>query len=114
MGLSGIFSRKPKKGVREDLPAEVKRVVEVLRRVKGPEAGLNIVDEGLVYGITVEGKEADVFLLMARSTPKCHFCQMIAINVQRKILGDIIKVLREEGFNKIKVYNELGLLMEEG
>ncbi|NJE04742.1 iron-sulfur cluster assembly protein [Thermococcus sp. M36] len=117
MSLLGIFrspkKRTPKRGPREDLPPEVKRVVEVLRSVNDPETGVNIVDEGLLYGLTVEGGRAQVFLLLARSTPECHFCQSIAVNVQRRILRDIIRVLREEGFNRIEVYNEIGLLLEE-
>ena len=116
MGLLGIFkkpAKRPKKGPREDLPPEVKRVVEVLRSVKDPETGLDIVDEGLLYGLTVEGGKAQVFLLLARSTPKCHFCQMLAINVQRGILRDIVEVLRKEGFKRIEAYNEIGLLLEE-
>ena len=116
MGLLGIFKRpakKPKKGPREDLPPEVRRVVEVLRSVKDPETGLDIVDEGLLYGLTVEGSRVQVFLLLARSTPECHFCQSIAVNVQRRILQDIVEVLREEGFNRVEAYNEIGLLLEE-
>ena len=114
MGLLGLFKSPKKKGPREDLPPEVRGVVEVLKRVRDPETDLNIVDEGLLYGLTVKGKEVEVFLLMARSTPECHFCQMIAINVQNKILGDIMTVLKAEGFNRIKIYNELGLLLAEG
>ncbi len=105
--------QKPKKGPREDLPPEVRRVVEVLRSVKDPETGLDIVDEGLLYGLTVEGSRVQVFLLLARSTPECHFCQSIAVNVQRRILRDIFEVLRKEGFNRVEAYNEIGLLLEE-
>ncbi|ASJ12707.1 iron-sulfur cluster assembly protein [Thermococcus thioreducens] len=116
MGLFELFrtKKKPKKGPKRDLPAEVSRVVQILRNVHDPETGLNIVDEGLLYGLTVEGENVDVFLLIARSTPECHFCQMLAINVQERILNDIIQILKEEGFNRIRVYNELGLLLEEG
>ena len=117
MGLLGIFKapkrKAPKRGPREGLPHEVKRVVEVLRSVIDPETELNIVDEGLLYGLTVEGKKVRVFLLMARSTPECHFCRSIAVNVQRRILRDIIETLRKEGFMRIEVYNEIGLLLEE-
>jgi len=117
MGLFGVFKstqkRAPKKGPREDLPPEVRSVVAALRGVKDPETGLNIVDEGLLYGLTVEEEKVQVFLLMARSTPECHACQMLAINVQRRILGDIVDTLRKEGFKRIEAYNELGLLLEE-
>ncbi|WP_297068738.1 iron-sulfur cluster assembly protein [Thermococcus sp.] len=117
MGLLGIFGspqrKAPKRGPRDDLPPEVKRVVNRLREVVDPETELDIVDEGLVYGVTVKDKLAQVFLLLARSTPECHFCQSIAVNVQRRILRDTVEALRKEGFKRIEVYNELGLLLEE-
>jgi nucleoside diphosphate kinase len=34
------------------------------------------------------------------------------MNVQRKIVGDIIEVLKKKGFRSIEVYNEIGLLLE--
>jgi len=116
MGFLSMLKPKssPKKGPREDLPEDVARVVEVLRGVKDPETGLDIVDEGLLYGLTVDGERVEVFLLMARSTPECHACQMLAINVQNKILEEIVSILKTEGFNTVKVYNELGLLLAEG
>lgn len=62
----------------------------------------------------MNGDEVDVFLLLARSTPECHFCQVLAVNVQRRILEDTVRILKEEGFKRVKIYNELGLLLEEG
>ncbi len=118
MGFFSIFHsprrKNPRRGPREDLPSEVKGVVEILKGVNDPETEVNIVDEGLLYGLTVNGDEVEVFLLMARSTPECHFCQMLAINVQNKILRDIVETLKAEGFNRIKIYNEIGLLLAEG
>jgi len=117
MGLLGIFRtpkrKTPKRGPREDLPPEVRQVVGALQSVIDPETGLDVVDEGLVYGVTVEGSLAQVFFLLARSTPECHFCQALAVNVQRKILRDTIEVLRKEGFKRVEAYNEIGLLLEE-
>ncbi|AHF79823.1 iron-sulfur cluster assembly protein [Thermococcus paralvinellae] len=114
MGLFDFLKQKEPKDVKKkELPEEVRRVVEILKKVRDPETELSIVDEGLVYGLTVKGKLVQVFLLMARSTPECHFCRMIAINVQRKILDEIIRILKEEGFDKVEVYNELGLLLAE-
>lgn len=116
MGLLSVLKPKTqsKKGPREDLPGEVRRVVKILERIKDPETGLNIVEEGLVYGLTVEGKKAEVFLLMARSTPECHACRMLAISVQNKILREVVDALKEKGFKEVKVYNELGLLLADG
>ncbi len=52
-------------------------------------------------------------LLFLRATPICKFCQVIAIRIQRKIVSDVISVLRRIGFHSIKVYNEAGLLLDE-
>lgn len=116
MGLLGFLRPKhsPQKGPRRDLPPDVERVVEILGGILDPETGLDVVSEGLLYGLTVREDGVDVFLLMARSTPECHFCQMLAINVQRKILDEIISSLKQNGFKRVKVYNELGLLLAEG
>jgi len=116
MGLLGFLKPKntPKRGPREDLPPEVKRVVEILNGVTDPETGLDIVSEGLVYGITVKENEVEVFLLMARSTPECHACQMLAINVQNKLLERTVRALKAGGFERVTVYNELGLVLAEG
>ena len=38
-------------------PANVADVEEALRDVVDPELGINVVDLGLVYGITVDGAE---------------------------------------------------------
>jgi len=39
---------------------------------------------------------------------------MLAVNAQNKIPRDIMDVLKAEGFNKMRIYNELGLLLAEG
>jgi len=58
-GLLGFL--KPKEPKRRNLggtlPEGVKRVVALLEKVKDPETDLNIVEEGLVYGITFREKE---------------------------------------------------------
>ncbi|WP_371136994.1 iron-sulfur cluster assembly protein [Thermococcus sp. AM4] len=105
---------RPRRGPRGDLPDDVKAVVRILEDVKDPETGLNVVEEGLVYGLTVKERSVDVFMLMAHSTPECHFCQMLAISVQNRILKDVVEALKRKGFERVKVYNELGLLLAEG
>ncbi|HIH73566.1 MAG: Uncharacterized protein XD43_1377 [Thermococcales archaeon 44_46] len=112
MGFLDFLKEKQKPGKIKDLPPEVEEVVKELRNVKDPETELNIVDEGLLYGLTVENEKVMVWLLFAKTTPECHFCQAIAMNVQRKIVGDIIEVLKKKGFRSIEVYNEIGLLLE--
>ena len=93
---------------------EVNRVVTVLRGVMDPETGVNVVDEGLLYGVTVEGSWVQVFLRFASTTPACNFCRMLAMNVQRRITEDVIRALRGSGFDEVKVYDEFGLLLDEG
>jgi len=105
--------KTPKRGPR-NLPPEVSEVVRILEKVKDPETGLNIVEEGLLYGLTVKENTVEVFLLMARATPECHACQMLAINVQNKILDSLLAVMKRKGFKRVQVYNELGLLLAEG
>ncbi|RLF81035.1 hypothetical protein DRN44_06340 [Thermococci archaeon] len=112
MRFLNFLKEKPPVGIKE-FPPEVKRVVEELKKVKDPETELNIVEEGLVYGVTVEDKKAMVWLLLVKSTPDCHFCQALAMNVQKRIVRDIINILRESGFGVVQVYNEMGLLLEE-
>lgn len=51
----------------EALSAEQVRLA--LRRVKDPEIGLNIIDLGLVYEVTVDG--ADVNVDMSLTSPGC-------------------------------------------
>ncbi len=39
-------------------------VLEVLRKVIDPEIGINVVDLGLVYGVTIEGNRLNVDMTM--------------------------------------------------
>src|SRR5262245_40931634 len=45
-------------------------VKKALRQVKDPELGLNIIDIGLVYDVTVSG-EGDVKITMTLTSPGC-------------------------------------------
>ncbi len=97
---------------RKELPEDVKRVFEILKVVKDPETEMSIVEEGLVYGVTVEGRKVMVWFEFVSATPSCHFCQPLAINIQRRIVKDAIEVLKNEGFKIIEIYNEYGFLLE--
>jgi len=50
-------------------------VREALRRVEDPEAGMNIVDLGLVYGIEVQPEAVHIDLTM--TTAACPMAEMI-------------------------------------
>ncbi len=50
-------------------PLSADQVRLALRRVKDPEVGLNIIDLGLIYEVTVDG--ADVNVDMSLTSPGC-------------------------------------------
>jgi len=56
-----------------------------LRQCFDPEIPLNIVDLGLVYGISVRDGQADV--KMTLTSPGCHLGGQIAGNVQERLLA---------------------------
>ncbi len=58
------------------------RVEEVLQDVLDPEVGLNIVEMGLVYNVSVDS-ESNVDVLMTLTTPGCPMHGSIAEGVQR-------------------------------
>jgi metal-sulfur cluster biosynthetic enzyme len=58
-------------------------VLEALREVDDPEAGMNIVDLGLVYGVEVAGGAIHVDLTM--TTQACPMTDMIVDEVRQAI-----------------------------
>lgn len=48
---------------------EAGAVTDALRDVLDPELGINVVDLGLVYGVTIEGDRVEVVLTM--TSPAC-------------------------------------------
>jgi metal-sulfur cluster biosynthetic enzyme len=56
-----------------------------LRKCFDPEIPLNIVDLGLVYGVAVQGGQANI--KMTLTSPGCHLGGQIAGNVQEKVLA---------------------------
>lgn len=69
------------------------RVWEALRDVHDPEMPISLVDMGMVYGVTVEGRATKVQLgLTATACPAIEF-----------IRQDISERLRREGFQQIEI-----------
>ena len=69
-------------------------VRKVLRQVKDPELGLNIIDLGLVYDIEVE--DGKVHIKMTLTSPGCPF--------GAQILGDVKQAPQMlEGVTKVEV-----------
>lgn len=60
-------------------------VYEALRHVDDPEIGCNIVDLGLVYGVTIEGTKVTV--QMTLTTPGCPMHESIAWGVKMALLN---------------------------
>ena len=61
----------------------VDAVRDALRRVVDPEAGINIVDLGLVYDIVLEGETLRIDLTM--TSPACPMGEMIVDNVHSEL-----------------------------
>ncbi|MGX1981777.1 metal-sulfur cluster biosynthetic enzyme [Thermolongibacillus altinsuensis] len=60
------------------------KIIEQLRYVIDPELGINVVDLGLIYDITVN--EGNVSILMTLTTPGCPLHDSIVGGVKRALL----------------------------
>ena len=60
-------------------------VLEALRAVDDPEAGMNIVDLGLVYGVEVDARAVRVDLTM--TTAACPMTDLIAEQVRDAVVA---------------------------
>ena len=73
-------------GVGGDSRRELEELVWCeLRKCYDPEIPLNIVDLGLVYGVAVQGGQANI--KMTLTSPGCHLGGQIAGNVQERVLS---------------------------
>jgi len=66
-------------------PLTEELVLDTLRQVIDPEIGCNIVDLGLVYGVTIEGDRVSV--QMTLTTPGCPMQESIAWGVKMALLN---------------------------
>ena len=60
-------------------------VLEALRQVIDPELGCNIVDLGLIYGVSITGRK--VTIVMTLTTPGCPMHESIRWGAQTALLG---------------------------
>ena len=60
-------------------------IYEILRECFDPEIPLNIVDLGLIYGVTLDGQTVTV--RMTLTAPGCSMGSMIATTIEDKLLG---------------------------
>jgi len=61
----------------------IKDVVSALERCIDPELGVNVVDLGFIYGISI--KEGDVKVRMTLSSTMCPLAGMITEDVSKKV-----------------------------
>jgi metal-sulfur cluster biosynthetic enzyme len=61
------------------------QVLEILHDVYDPEIPLNIADLGLIYDLQVS-EEGDVYILMTLTAPGCPVGDLIAQEIQDRVL----------------------------
>lgn len=61
------------------------QVYNALKQVHDPEIPVNIVDLGLIYGVTVEPDDT-VRVTMTLTTPGCGMAQQIAMSAKQSVL----------------------------
>lgn len=66
-------------------PLDKQIVLDAMRQVIDPEIGCNVVDLGLIYGITITGTKVTV--QMTLTTPGCPMSESIAQGAQWALLG---------------------------
>ena len=70
----------------ENSPAPTEaEVYEVLRECYDPEIPVNLVDLGLIYGVTIEN--CNINVIMTLTAPGCQMSTMITQDIQDKLLG---------------------------
>ena len=75
-----------------DVPADVADVEEALRDVVDPELGINVVDLGLVYGVTL-GDDRIAVLDMTLTSAACPLTDVIE-DQTRSALTDVVADFR--------------------
>ena len=69
-----------------DSPVNVGDVEEAMRDVVDPELGINVVDLGLVYGITVDG-QGQAVIDMTLTSPACPLTDVIEDQTAQALEG---------------------------
>ncbi|NJE61106.1 iron-sulfur cluster assembly protein [Thermococcus sp. 21S7] len=71
-------------------------VLQLLRNVKNPFTGMDIVSEGLVTRVVVEEDTTTIYVAFARSTPATPFSMAVNWPLQARIIRDMVNVLGSE------------------
>lgn len=59
------------------------KIIEKLKRCLDPELNINIVDLGLVYGVTIDGSQVNVLLTL--TTPGCPLDSYFVKDITEKL-----------------------------
>jgi len=80
----GLLDKKTKKSKEEIVAVEIDIIENILTYVMDPEIEIDIVNLGLIYDLTYNGK-TNVDILMTMSTPACPLSDAIVQNVKESI-----------------------------
>jgi metal-sulfur cluster biosynthetic enzyme len=84
-------------------------VLELLKSVKNPFTGLDIVSEGLVSKVVEDEGEIRIYLAFARNTPPGPVSSALAWPVQARIVRDIVETLEKAGIGKFEILDDTTL-----
>ncbi|WP_461864690.1 iron-sulfur cluster assembly protein [Thermococcus sp.] len=75
---------------------KAEEILALLRNVKNPFTGMDIVSEGLVTKIVVEEERTVIYVAFARNTPLHPFAMAVNWPIQARIVRDMAKVLEDK------------------
>ncbi|AHF79754.1 Clp protease/crotonase-like domain-containing protein [Thermococcus paralvinellae] len=75
---------------------EIDRIYELLKTVKEPISGENIVKLGIVAKIVKDNDRIVIYLDLARRSPQSPFEMAVIWTVHTKIVKEIVKVLEDK------------------
>lgn len=61
------------------------KVLKVLKNIIDPELGINIIDLGLIYNISINQKDNTIKILMTLTTPSCPFNEYLLAQIQEEL-----------------------------
>ncbi len=84
-------------------------VLKLLKSVKNPFTGVDIVTEGLVSKIVEDEDGLRIYLAFARNTPPGPVSSALAWPVQARIIRDIVEILENAGIGKFEILDDTTL-----
>lgn len=80
-----------------------KKLVEILKRVIDPETGLDVINSGYVYGLTVNDDLTEIWMDFNQRVPGCNFCKVVAWKIIETLSTKIYEELKNEGYKNIRI-----------